>query len=293
MNDTAIFEHIAQNRNCRAVQLADRLDRPLEDVQAALAGLIAVGDVIATPGISPAGSPCQLYDLTEAFKASAAYEPILAKTLAAQFAVFRPDLGKTDRAVAFVRERGMATSAELHAVLRLAPDEYASTYLKSSLNAGRLVKDGKTWTLGPKEGGAAQEPAKAVRPAALPATFPTIAPTPAPAVAPAKPDPLKASTELQPVEQPALKIPTFTRESTVTPTAAGKAGLDEPVAAAKPCEMPCVAADPRKPSRCRFALWSDGQIEIKIAGLPAVELSGAEVDELIRFVAKTNPRHMA
>jgi hypothetical protein len=267
-NDQSILERIAQSPNCRAVQLADWLDAALEDVQAALAALIAVGDVAVTAGKSPAGTPCSLYDLTEAFKASKAYEPILAKTLAVQFAAFRPDLGKTDRAVEFVRERGMATSAELHAVLGLAPEEYASTYLRSAINSGRLLKDGKAWTLGAKEAGQPKQEAKPAPQVAV--NFPAVAPTtrpaaPAPAPAPAavaKPDALETGAELGRIEKPPLPVPTFA-----------------PVAAPSPA--PAVA--PFAP-RYRYALWSDGQVEIQRNGMQLAVLPRAAADEFADFL---------
>jgi hypothetical protein len=59
-----------------------------------------------------------------------------------------PGLPAVDRAIAFVRTRGTATSAELHAVMDLPPDELPSTHLVDALEDGRLVKDGKHWTLG-------------------------------------------------------------------------------------------------------------------------------------------------
>lgn len=271
-NDQAILERIAQNPKCRAVQLADWLDADVDDVGAQLAALISVGDVVLSHGTAPNGTPCALYDLTEAFKASKAYEPILAKTLAAHFATFRPDLGKTDRAVEFVRERGMATSAELHAVLGLAPDEYASTYLRSAITSARLVKDGKTWTLGPKESGPAKEVTKV--PVHVPgAAFPTVAPTTAPAVASTKPDALESGADLGRI-RPELPVPTFV--PTAAPTTA-------------PTSAPTVAPAPKPrstTSRNRYAVWSDGKVEIKVPGNPSLELSREEFDDLVSFVTQ-------
>jgi len=59
-----------------------------------------------------------------------------------------PGLGAVDRAIAFVRTRSTATSSELHAVMDLPPDELPSCHLSDALEDGRLVKDGKHWTLG-------------------------------------------------------------------------------------------------------------------------------------------------
>jgi hypothetical protein len=70
MNDQQILEQLARHPESRAVQLADRLDVDLEDVQTALAALVAAGDVIASDGTSPAGFPCQLYRLRKGLKLS-------------------------------------------------------------------------------------------------------------------------------------------------------------------------------------------------------------------------------
>lgn len=59
-----------------------------------------------------------------------------------------PGLPAVQRAIEFVRTRGRATSAEVHIVLGLDPDELASEHLADELERGVLVKDGKHWTLG-------------------------------------------------------------------------------------------------------------------------------------------------
>lgn len=201
MNNEAILEQIALNPNCRAVQLADWLDLDLEDVQASLAALRAVGDVAATPGTSPAGSPCQLYDLTAKFQASDKGAHLATKVSAAKFRQGRPGLSKVALAIEYVRERGVATSSELHALLALKPTEVASSYLAGALSDGRLVKDGKNWTAGaikPVASTAKSIPpaadAKPVEvpvftapPASKPAPTPEPAPKPAPGVEPGKP----------------------------------------------------------------------------------------------------------
>lgn len=148
MNNEAILEQIALNPNCRAVQLADWLDLDLEEVQASLAALQAVGDVIAGPGVSPAGTPCQLYDLTDKFRSSDKGAHLEAKASAAIFRQGHPGLSKVALAIEYVRQRGVATSSELHALLALKPTEVASSYLNGALSDGRLVKDGKNWTAG-------------------------------------------------------------------------------------------------------------------------------------------------
>jgi hypothetical protein len=67
------------------------------------------------------------------------------------FRAANPTLTKTGLAVAFVEKRGIATSAELHTLLELEPNQYASVTLASAVQNGRLAKDGKNWMLGPKK----------------------------------------------------------------------------------------------------------------------------------------------
>jgi hypothetical protein len=59
-----------------------------------------------------------------------------------------PGLSAVQRAIEFVRTRGRATSAEVHIVLGLDSDELPSEHLVDALEDGRLVKQGKFWTLG-------------------------------------------------------------------------------------------------------------------------------------------------
>jgi hypothetical protein len=59
-----------------------------------------------------------------------------------------PGLPAVDRAIEFVRTRSRATSAELHIVMDLPEDDVPSYHLSDALEDGRLVKDGKFWTLG-------------------------------------------------------------------------------------------------------------------------------------------------
>lgn len=194
MNNEAILEQIALNPNCRAVQLADWLDIDLEDVQASLAALQAVGDVSATPGTSPAGSPCQLYDLTAKFHASDKGVHLATKVGAARFRQSRPGLSKVALAIEYVRERGVATSAELHALLALKPTEVASSYLNGALSDGRLVKDGKNWTAG-----AIKPLASTAKPAAEePVKVPVFVPRPVPLVSAQQPPAAKLAPGIDP-----------------------------------------------------------------------------------------------
>lgn len=54
---------------------------------------------------------------------------------------------RIERAIALVAEHGEITSGQLHAMMGLAEDETPSEVLAEALEYGRLVKDGKFWTL--------------------------------------------------------------------------------------------------------------------------------------------------
>lgn len=52
------------------------------------------------------------------------------------------------RAIELVTERGVVTGSQLHAHLRLDPDDHPSEILAEALADGRLIKEGKEWMLG-------------------------------------------------------------------------------------------------------------------------------------------------
>lgn len=229
MNDQKILELMAATPGMRRVQLADKLDMATDDVQALLAGLMAVGDVVESDGFGPNGLPCKLYNLSDRFKASAAYAPLAAKAAAAGFQC-APGLNRIERSIAFIRSNGgTATSSELHAMLGLAPDEYVSSMLASAVRTSRLVKDGKNWTLGTGPGTA--PPQRVVRddpdaPAAL--ALPVVSKTPAVAPEPAAPAPVEVVEPAAPVVDVAPAAPNPEPEPEPEP-AAQESAAEEPV----------------------------------------------------------------
>lgn len=167
-------------------------------------------------------------------------------------------LGTAALAIAFIEQHGCATSTELSVLLDLGADRYPSVELRSSVQGERLVCNGRIWTLGPKAIPSTREQGRA---------------------ADHETQSLPQNPALQ--SSPALEVPTF-----VPATKTGG-----PIPATKPGAVPGPIHTLAKPSRCRFAIWSDEKVEIKVPGNPSLELTLAEVDELIRFVAKTTPRH--
>jgi hypothetical protein len=152
-------------------------------------------------------------------------------------------LGTAALAIAFIEQRGSATSAELSLLLDLGPDRYPSVELRSSVQGERLVCKDRVWTLGPR---------------AVPETREQ------------KPDALESGVEPGKQEPKPVEAPRFLENGAGQPLKDLKHALREPAP---------------KPSRCRFAVWSDGEVEI-VAGIGGVKLSREEFDELVQFVAK-------
>jgi hypothetical protein len=158
-------------------------------------------------------------------------------------------LGPAALASAFIARRGSATSAELSILLDLGPDRYPSVELRSSVQGERLVCKDRVWTLGPKASLEKREPA-------------------------VQTDALASGAELGKQDtKPLVEVPRFAEKQAGQPPQNRSQVLIKPEPAA-----------PAKPPRCRFAVWSDGHVEIKPAGLPSLELSREEFEALVDFV---------
>jgi predicted transcriptional regulator len=186
-------------------------------------------------------------DLDLAERPSAA-ELTAAKAEIIAFREQHKTLGTAALAIAFIEQRGSATSSELSVLLDLRPDQYPSVELRSSVQGDRLVCVGRTWKLGPK---------------AIPSTR--------------EGDALASSRELGRINKPELQVPTFAPAA--APTGA-------PTAAPTPAPTAAPAAPRKKSSDCKFAIWSHGLVEIRKSGQGAMELTLDEVDELIEFLTK-------
>jgi hypothetical protein len=263
MDDQKILELIAITPKCRAIQLADKLDAPLDDVHASLAGLAAVGDVVVSDGFAPNGLKCKVYDLSEKFKRSDDYGPIAKKAAASAFGA--PGLSRVDRAIAFVQERGVATSSELHAVMGLDANEFASSYLVSATRNGRLVKEGKNWTLGPAL-------------ATMEAAGPEVAKAAA-ATIPAAPTRQEAMVSAAPtaITQPE-ETPKAARRASAAPT---KVAVPAPMKVATSTTLTTATT-----SHYRCALWSDGLIEVQCDGETVAEMPQEAGESLAAFMAR-------
>jgi hypothetical protein len=227
-------------------------------------------------------------------------------------------LGTAALAIAFIEKRGTATSTELSVLLGLAADEYPSVVLRSSVQGERLACVGRVWTLGPKAipstreqdqvtadnvrglphelVGQLSKPAQNLAAQAKPEALesgaelwrgekPTSANFPGDDVkamaarrnesrTKVKPDALESGAELGKREPEPLDVPRFSEKDAGKPLQELKQALREPA--------PPTA--PSKTTRCRFAVWSDGKVEIAFPSLPSVVLSSEEFKDLVRFV---------
>jgi hypothetical protein len=153
-----ILEIIAATPDCREEHIYDGVFVDEHETHASIAALLAVGDVVALTredGLT-------LYHLSDKFKASDAYKRIeMRLNVERDTPVGLPSI---ERAIEFVRVRTKknreVTTSELHVLLELPPDALVSHHLADALADGRLIKDGKHWTIG--AGTAVEEPKPAL-----------------------------------------------------------------------------------------------------------------------------------
>ena len=164
-----------------------------------------------------------------------------------------PGLPRVERAIAFVRTRGTATSSELHMVMELEQDQLPSDYLDGAVAAGLLAKFGKHWTpgIGPAVAPLVEAPGYRI---------PVFAPPPADNVVSLEP---QRTARVKPVEKVDF---------------AGFADMVNSEAEAAPAVKPAPAI--------RCGLWSDGSVEVQRDGKTSAVLFVEEVACLADFWVK-------
>lgn len=278
MNDQKILEALAMIPDAREVQLADKIDAAVDDVRACLHGLVAVGEVVMSEGRAPNNLPCTVYNLSDKFKNSHAYKNMATKAAAAGFSA--PGANRVERAIAFVRKNGTATSAELHVVMGLDAVEYPSSVLSGAVRTKRLVKDGKNWTLGPgPDGSAAPAPRMEEKPAE------PVKETPA---AP-KADPF-AALHVQ-AEPRAMGTQEAAASKGVRAIVEAEQGAKpQPVRATIPFPTPAPAAPVHVPRShepvYRCGLWSDGVLELQRDGVTVAKTTRREHEMMADFLGR-------
>lgn len=305
MNEQQILDTVARKGRLRAVQLSDWLDVPVEDARAQLMALVAVGDLVATDGFAPNGRADVYFDLSDAFRASDAGVLLTRKAEAANFG--DPSMSKVDRAIAFVREKGTATSSELHALLELKPEQTASTWLAGALRDGRLVRDGKNWTVGtgvaPKVQPVQRTPfnRRPISNKSEPvAQFPSTAPIEVPqfladrATVASKPSGKKAPETL-PASEDLAGLPKALVQELSKPAqaraAATHVNIDERDAITVDGSLVVDGKVDMAPLPAfRAGLWSDGTLELQRDGKTIAKLQQSEGELLAEFMHRMRAR---
>ncbi len=140
-----ILNLIRRKPGIRTMQICDTLDIEIDACEAALAPMLG-RDITKEVAMGPSNRKVTI------FFPLAGGAP--AAPMAKPAAIEEKPMTNIEKTIAFIQAQpaGLATSAEIHALLGLKPTDYPSTYLKTALNDGRLVKDGKFWRLGAGDG---------------------------------------------------------------------------------------------------------------------------------------------
>lgn len=159
MTTEKLFNLIAKAPMMRTVQIADRLDISVEDADALLRQGLQAGHIIEHEVDAPNNRKAMAYELSAQYMAANA---LVAAPRAAEPRTPAPQpaappnvshemaargLTKVERAIAYVRKNGPASSAQLHKELELSEGVHVSSYLGSAVRTGRLARDGQTWSM--------------------------------------------------------------------------------------------------------------------------------------------------
>jgi hypothetical protein len=164
VNDQQIYAVMAKTQDIRAAQIAEMLGRPLPAVSESLRSLVDIGDVVKTKGTDPQGAQAMIYNLSDEFKKSKAYESVaaidapkpavVAPAAPAPVAVptfvpaGQPTRSRAELGTAYVAEHGSVTQEALRTAMGLKRGEYPASYLTAAVRDGKLHKDGDKWKAG-------------------------------------------------------------------------------------------------------------------------------------------------
>ena len=258
INRTKLIEVIGRIPGIRTVQICDQMDCDIEELE----------DVLAI--MTEPGGPVAMFDVTgpndraaKAFRLAGADAPLVEQPGRILPSAART-VTKVDQAIAFIRANGgTATAAQLHTELGLKVIEYPSNYLSHAVKDGRLVKDGKNWTLGT---GAPVQKAEAPKPAEPVIKIPTFLTGPKKQVETSKPTlPPDLAAALTPEGVKRLDESEFNVQVALndyTPTV----------------KTPLRPISPAQGFAC--AIWSDGEMHIARWGLTLAKLSVDETRQM-------------
>lgn len=270
---------VASRPGIRTVEISDVMDCDIAPVNEALQELVDAGTLTSHDVKAPNGRDAK------AFTLSGVALPAVPGVVVA--AVTAKPMTNIEKAIDFIAGNGgQATSAELHRLMGLKPTDYASSYLTGAIADGRLVKDGKTWTLG----------------SGAPRVAPAPTPIPAPAmvvVSPAAAKPELKPTAPGPVTRIVPSVPAAVEIAQFVPPATVEALLAAPrVAAQAPIVPPSIRAPsihvilpPAAPApvplpKMTYAIWSDGVMHIARDGYTVATLQPEDVADLQAYLSK-------
>jgi hypothetical protein len=229
INVGKMLEMIRQTPGIRTVQLSDRLDCEIAHLNDVLDQFVARGELVRKEIIGPNQRKANAYWMAGAETdedMDLPPEPVKELSKPAQQPIEQAKVKpktNVEKAIEFITAHPdkKATSAELHALLRLPATAYVSTYLSPALKDGILVKDGKHWFLGTQVDESANlhktevdEPGNLHKQAEKPLiqivkmdSSPTPAPTPAPSAETKAPEPIVRNfPRIQLVEEPTYTL---------------------------------------------------------------------------------------
>jgi len=254
INRTKLIEVIGRTPGIRTVQICDQMDCDIDELEDVLASVTASGGPVTMFDVTgPNGRGAKAFRLAGAEVAAAVIRPSAAKTMT-----------KVDQAIAFIAANGgTATAAQLHTELKLKPTDYPSTYLVGGVNDGRLIRDGKNWSLGT---GAPAQKVEVPKPAAPAIEIPKFL--------------------IKPKNQVEATKPTLPPDLAAALTPEGLKRLDESefnvqVVLNDPAPVVKTPLRPISPAQgFACAIWSDGEMHIARWGLTLAKLSIDETRQM-------------
>jgi hypothetical protein len=135
---------LTRRPDLRITQISDALDIDSSEIEACVSTLVESGDVMAK------NLPVQAGGTVMAFRINPSSLAWKAPTMPL---VVKPnELTKGERALAFLKENGTSTRSALADAMGIATTSYPSSFLKSQLKSGEIVKEGDMYALGQGKG---------------------------------------------------------------------------------------------------------------------------------------------
>jgi hypothetical protein len=272
-----IIDLLSIKPGLRTMQLCDMLDVPIDEVEEELEDLLALSILEKRDALAPNGRRATEYwplgYVEQEIVESVTHKPVPVK-----------EMTKVDKAMSFIKEQpsNSATSSQLHVVMGLKATEAPSQYLANAISNGRLVKDGKIWSLGnttPATG-------LTMTPKIIPPSVP-VPPVP-PIVEPMPvPDPMLADLSesgRQRVEQSEFNV-----SVALNPTGCRSPNLNIPRRVdATPVPVPKSDASAVIPHGAGFqcSIWCNGDLVLCRDDSIVMRLSRTEVDHMNSFLGR-------